>query len=78
MILIDNVGHMISTKSENELHEFAVQLGLKHEWYQNVGADSRHPHYDLTTARMRRKAVRSGAVKVSATELFSRAWWNER
>jgi hypothetical protein len=45
-----------------ELHDFAKRLGLKPEWYQN---HPRHPHYDLTTGRMARKAVALGAKVVS-------------
>jgi len=42
-----------------EQHNFASQLGLKREWFQN---HPDHPHYDLT-AKMRLKAIRVGAIE---------------
>ncbi|MEW5804326.1 MAG: DUF4031 domain-containing protein [bacterium] len=74
MILVDYMGHMVSTESAEELHNFARILGLKRSWYQSH-AD--HPHYDLTTARMRMKAVRMGATETDPVDLLKRAWWYE-
>lgn len=59
MIFFDNVGHLISDRSLDELHLFASKIGLKREWFQDKPGQ---PHYDLTTARMRFKAEMSGAV----------------
>ncbi|MCK5016314.1 MAG: DUF4031 domain-containing protein [Candidatus Peribacteraceae bacterium] len=67
MILMDKVGHMISDQSEEELHKFASDIGLKMEWYH---CHKRHPHYDLTTARMRKKASKNGAKIVSSKEII--------
>ena len=72
MILIDSFGHMVSSDSEDELHTFAHRIGLKRQWYQ----DNHHPHYDLTTIRMRHKAMNMGAGDVSIRELINLAWWN--
>jgi len=43
-----------------ELHRFAISIGLKREWYQDRG----FPHYDLTK-RKRDLAVMKGAVEVT-------------
>ena len=77
MILIDFMGHMTSTDSAEELHAFASKIGLKREWYQTPGHGEEHAHYDLTTTRMRRKAIVSGAVEVGPMELVERAWWRK-
>ena len=71
MILLDNIGHLVSTVSEDELHIFASKLGLKRQWYQ----DFHRPHYDLTTPRMRCKALNMGAELTTASEIVMRAWW---
>lgn len=68
MILTDKSGHLVSDESLNELHAFAKSIGLRREWFQ----DKRIPHYDLTTARMRTKAVNSGAVLVSSKEIVEK------
>ena len=78
MILVDYMGHMVSTKSEEELHEFAEKLSMERGWYQDSGKLLRHPHYDLTTTRMRQKALELGAETVSPAELIRRAWWREK
>jgi hypothetical protein len=65
MVYFDNAGHMIADTKE-ELHAFAKMIGLKREWYQEKGELS---HYDLTNERMRLKAARCGAVKVSPKEI---------
>lgn len=66
MILTDGVHLMDSEDNLIELHKFAKQLGLKKEWFQS---HRHHPHYDLTTGRMMRKAVYMGAKVVSRREL---------
>lgn len=43
-----------------ELHLFAISIGLKRRWFQDKTA----PHYDLTIG-MRRSAVRKGATQIS-------------
>lgn len=77
MIIFDCIGHMVSTKNAEELHEFAARIGLRREWYQTPGYGEAHAHYDLTTGRMRAKAKQFGATEVSPFELFERAWWYE-
>jgi hypothetical protein len=58
--------HMVSDDSLDELHEFSFNLGLKREWFQD---HPEHPHYDLTTARMRKKALKKGAKLVSPKKI---------
>jgi hypothetical protein len=66
VIYTDKVGHLITDGELHELHSFAVGgLGLKYEWFQ----DKKFPHYDLTTARMRKKALNCGAKLVSSREI---------
>lgn len=65
MILIDDIGHLVSDTCEEELHRFALRLGLRREWYQ----DKRLPHYDVTTVRMREKAEKLGAIRVSSKDI---------
>jgi hypothetical protein len=67
MILTDGT-HLVSDESLEELHTFAKRLGLKLFWFQ----PGRHPHYDLTTRRMNRKAVDMGAKRVDSRTLVSK------
>jgi len=62
-------GIHLMADEEAELHAFAKRMGLNKDWYQ---PHPRHPHYDLTTGRMRRKAVYMGAVVVPDRELVRR------
>lgn len=78
MIILDTMGHMVSTESEEKTHEFAKKLGLKRKWYHEFRVEHSkryHPHYDLTTRRMQEKAVRLGAKPVKVSELIKMAWW---
>lgn len=57
--------------TEEEMHAFAKQLGLKRAWFQN-----RHPnpllwHYDLTATK-RRQALRLGAKELSPEQCAAR------
>lgn len=65
MIYTDRV-HLISDTSLEELHEFAERLGLRREWFQN---HPRHPHYDLTTHRIRKKAYALGTKLIRPKDL---------
>ena len=56
--------HMVSDESEDELHQFALRIGLRPSWFYNG-------HYNLTV-RKRREAVAAGAVEVTARELVKR------
>ena len=49
--------HMVAD-SLDELHEFALRLGLKRSWFQGTAS---YPHYDVTL-EMRSKAIALGAV----------------
>lgn len=50
----------------NELHLFAQRIGLKRSWFQ---AHSIHPHYDITSERIKKLARDNGAVVVSSQEI---------
>lgn len=77
MILIDDIGHMVSDSNEFELHLFARKLGLKREWFQTPGFGHHHAHYDLTTARARNRALALGAQRVDPFTLVKSAWWQK-
>lgn len=66
--------HLIAD-TEEELHSFALKIGLKREWFQN---HSRLPHYDLTANR-RKIAVEHGAIEINRRTLveFMRKYRNE-
>lgn len=49
--------------NENELHLFALEIGLRRSWFQ----DKRYSHYDLTPSK-RLLAVSKGAVEVKTKE----------
>ena len=61
-------GVHLMADEEAELHTFAKSLGLKLEWFQT---HPRHPHYDLTTGGMKRKAVAFGAKVVASRDLVT-------
>jgi len=50
-----------------ELHMFAVLIGLRRDWFQN---HLRHPHYDLTTKRAAKRAMKRGAKLVSSRRVI--------
>lgn len=66
MIYTDGI-HLVSDFSVDELHKFARAVGLKRSWFQN---HERYPHYDLTTNRIRNRAVKMGAKVVSSRQLI--------
>ena len=65
LIYCDKIGHLVSDTSLPELHEFAQNIGLKREWFQ----DKSLPHYDLLGTRMNKRAVTAGAKLVDARTL---------
>jgi len=71
MIITDGV-HLTSTIGEDELHKFARGMGLKREWYQDK---NRTEHYDLTTKRAARRAIKNGAKLVTGREMVLLSWW---
>lgn len=59
MIIIDSMGHLYSTENLKEIYNFAVnKMGLKAEW-NHLG--NMFPHWDLTTKKMKNKAIELGA-----------------
>ena len=74
MILIDLMGHMVSTVGLDELHTFAEGMGLKRCWFR-VGR--RHPHYDLTTVEKQVGAIGAGAKLVETRKLVKKMWRSE-
>ena len=77
-ILIDFIGHLVSTESEKELHDFALmKLGLDRQWYQDSGVSLKHPHYDLTSHLKITQAREHGAEWATPQDLVRRAWWRK-
>jgi hypothetical protein len=76
MILYDHWGHMVSTISIEDLHEFARIMGLDRRLYHGNGHEEYHAHYDLLNDRLKERARAFNAVKVRARELVERAWWS--
>ena len=76
MILVDSIRryrsgywcHMVTDSNLEELHDFASQLGLLRERFQE---HPRLPHYDLRP-EMRERALALGAEAVGSKELFRR------
>lgn len=76
MILVDRLRrypsgywcHMVTDSSLEELHEFALRLGIRRERFQ---PHRRLPHYDLRP-HVRERALALGAQAVSSKELFRR------
>jgi hypothetical protein len=58
--------HLIADSVE-ELKEFAVQLGLRVEWFQPRSS----PHFDLTSEG-RMAAVRMGAIELNNREFVAK------
>jgi hypothetical protein len=69
LIYTDGV-HLIDDGNIEELHDFAVNnLGFKREWFQD-NSPPQHPHYDLTTARAKKRAIEAGAIYVKDIRQF--------
>ena len=56
--------HLVADTLE-ELREFAKEMGLKPEWYQQ----KRLKHYDLTTKRAVKRALSLGATMVTSRRI---------
>lgn len=54
-----------------ELHSFALRLGMKRSWFQN---HKTLPHYDLVTSK-RRLALMGGAIELDGQKLLDK--WKE-
>lgn len=68
--------HLVCDGNLDELHQFAVSIGLKRQWFQR----SIVPHYDLTPSK-RKLAVSKGAIEKTSEELspIRKSWmkqWN--
>jgi hypothetical protein len=63
MIYTDGVRLVANTLEE--LHAFALRLGLRREWFQ----DHRHPHYDLLGAKPD-EAIALGAIRVTSRDII--------
>ena len=63
MIYTDKI-HLVAD-SLNELHCFAIKIGLKINWFQN---NKKHPHYDIW-GKMLIKAIKNGAIIIKSKEL---------
>lgn len=74
MILTDGI-HLVSTESARELHQFAKALGIT-RWYFH--RHPRHPHYDLMSPVVARRAIEAGAEQVSGKQIVLRAWWSKQ
>ena len=67
------VGHVearwshLTADTDEELHAFAVALGLRREWFQDHHPDVTRHHYDVTEA-LRERAVAEGAVAITWRE----------
>jgi len=70
MIYVDNIlykfgrmkmCHMWTDENIDELHWFALKIGLRRDWFQD---DKRLPHYDVCKSK-RRLAIKSGAVEAT-------------
>jgi hypothetical protein len=61
-------GHLVSDTSLEELHEFALSLGLRRESLHLKSV----PHYDLT-GEVYELALIRGAILVSSREIVRRA-----
>lgn len=61
MVYCDGV-HLIADDLQ-ELHQFAIQIGLKRCWFENK-RHKKQPHYDVK-GLMAEKAFNNGAIKIS-------------
>jgi len=70
MIYIDKKGNMgwshLIADSIHELHDFAIKIGLKPNWFQEK---PEKPHYDVK-GMMRKRAIESGAKEISTKEII--------
>lgn len=57
--------HLVADYVE-ELHRFAKKIGLKRVWFQD---HEKHPHYDILSQKILRKALSHGAIHVSKKDI---------
>lgn len=58
--------HLFCDGDLDELHAFAVRIGMRRAWFQDWPAH-RFPHYDVVAAK-RERAIQAGAVAVTWRE----------
>jgi hypothetical protein len=56
--------HLVSDESYDELHQFALAIGLERRWFQG-------DHYDVPS-EVRLAAIEAGATPVGSRELLRR------
>ena len=68
----------LSADTDEELHAFALKLGLRRSWAQHMDHHFQlYHHYDLTPNK-RAMAVRLGATEVSALEQARTFWATQK
>lgn len=60
--------HMFTDGDARELHDLAQGIGLRRQWYQDMGRAAMHPHYDVIGQRLYMEAVKAGAIEVAPQE----------
>ena len=75
MIMLDTLGHLSSTETAQELHDFAGSIGLRRHWYQMPGYGDHHGHYDVMGPNMKHRAISAGAQFVTPEQLLKTSWW---
>ncbi len=63
----DRWSHLVAD-TDSELHEFALRLGMRREWFQHKVHRPHQAHYDVPE-RVRARAVELGAVPISWREM---------
>ncbi|HUS50347.1 MAG TPA: DUF4031 domain-containing protein [Candidatus Paceibacterota bacterium] len=58
--------HLVADSLE-ELHNFAISIGLKRHFFE--GVKKGHPHYDLTNNAILDKALSAGASIIGSKEI---------
>lgn len=61
------MGHMISDESFDELHRFALSIGLRRKWFR---LEMKYPRYDLTSRGKIKYALAMGAKTCTSKELL--------
>ncbi len=59
--------HLVAD-SLDELHSFAIKIGLKRHFYEGVRKG--HPHYDLTNNKILEKVLLENVSIISSRELL--------
>lgn len=69
MIYTDGI-HLVAD-SLDELHSFALKIGLNRRYYEGVRKG--HPHYDLTNSNIRNKVLGEDVLVVTSREILIRS-----